>query len=85
MFTYTKKTTATQEVTIQLPFYCRDNYSVMMVTENNVMIKVYSDNSVIKFTASIASQLEKIDCEITPEEFKARFTEALTDLDTYLL
>jgi hypothetical protein len=83
MFTY-NKTTATEEVTIQTPFYFRDTNTVMMITEENTLIKVYNDGSVIKFNYNIGSQLVAMKEEITEADFKNALRNALNNLDQLL-
>jgi hypothetical protein len=83
MFTYTK-TTSTEEVTIQTPYYFSDTNTVMMITEENMLIKVYDDGSVIKFNHNIGSQLAAMKEEITEADFKNALRNALNKLDQLL-
>lgn len=84
MFTYNKPTTATEEVTIQTPYYCRDTYTVMMVTEDNILVKIYPDHSIIKFKENIGIQLVAMKEEITEADFKNALRNALNNLDQLL-
>lgn len=84
MFTYNKPTTATEEVTIQTPFYCRDTHTVMMVTDEHHLIKVYPDGSVIRFKHNIETQLVTMQEEITEADFKNALRNALNNLDQLL-
>ena len=83
MFTY-NKTTATQEVTIQTPYYFRDTYNIMMITEDNILVKVYDDGSVVKFTSAISSHLAAMKSETTEADFKNALRNALNKLDQLL-